>query len=126
MILSQIIARTTFFFASSCEKKAVKLHNIKSATDSRLKGFVLDATLSVMSQPPVISPEQRLPALHRMIDDLPAEELLIVEMVLARLEMDRLWKEVREGFDADWAAGRYEKIDEVIREARESLKSHAA
>ncbi len=61
-----------------------------------------------------------------MIDDLPVEELLIVERVLARLEMDRLWKEVREGFDTDWADGRYDRIDEVIREVRESLKSHAA
>ncbi|MFZ9937819.1 MAG: hypothetical protein ACO3JG_12305 [Luteolibacter sp.] len=47
--------------------------------------------------------EQRLPALPRMIDELPAEELELVEQVLARLGMDRLWKEVREGFDADWA-----------------------
>lgn len=61
-----------------------------------------------------------------MLDDLPAEELLVVEQVLARLEMDRLWKEVREGFEADWAAGQYDRIDEVIREVRERLKSHAA
>jgi hypothetical protein len=40
--------------------------------------------------------------------------------------MDRLWKEVREGFDNDWTTGKYEKLDEVIREVRESLKSHAA
>jgi hypothetical protein len=40
--------------------------------------------------------------------------------------MDRLWKEVREGLGADWAAGKYEKIDEVIREVRENLKTHAA
>jgi hypothetical protein len=70
--------------------------------------------------------EQRLPALHRMIDELPAEELEVVEQVLARLEMDRLWKEVREGFDADWTAGKYERIDEVIREVRKSLKPDAA
>ena len=70
--------------------------------------------------------EQRLPALHRMIDELPAEDLELVEQVLARLEMDRLWKEVRKGFDADWAAGKYDKIDEVIREVREKLKTHAA
>jgi len=107
-------------------KKEVNSHNAKQTADSRLKCLVLDATLSVMSQPPAISPEQRLPALHRMIDDLPTEELLIVELVLARLEMDRLWKEVREGFDADWKAGQYERIDEVIREVRASLKSHAA
>jgi len=61
-----------------------------------------------------------------MIDDLPDEELQVAELVLARLEMDRLWKEVREGFDNDWASGKYEKLDEVIREVRESLKTHAA
>jgi hypothetical protein len=70
--------------------------------------------------------EERLPALHRMIDELPPEELELVEQVLARLEMDRLWKEVREGFGQDWDSGKYDRIDEVIREVRESLKTHAA
>ena len=79
-----------------------------------------------MNRQPSTSREQRLPALHRMIDDLPDEDLRVAELVLARLEMDRLWKEVREGFDNDWAAGKYEKLDEVIREVRESLKPHAA
>ena len=71
-------------------------------------------------------PEQRLPLLHKMIDDLPPEELEVVEHVLGRLEMDRLWKDVREGFSSDWEAGKYEKLDEVIREVRQSLKPHAA
>jgi hypothetical protein len=79
-----------------------------------------------MNQPSVMPREQRLPALHRMIDDLPDDDLRIAELVLARLEMDRLWKDVREGFGNDWASGNYEKLDEVIREVRESLKSHAA
>jgi len=69
---------------------------------------------------------ERRPALHRMLDALPVEELELVEQVLARLEMDRLWKEVREGFDADWEAGKYSRIDEVIREVRESLNKHVA
>lgn len=64
--------------------------------------------------------------LHKMIDDLPADELVIVEHVLARLEMDRLWKEVRDGFGADWATGKYERLDEVIKNVRESLKPNAA
>jgi hypothetical protein len=61
-----------------------------------------------------------------MIDELPSEELEVVEQVLARLEMDRLWKVVREGFDKDWKAGKYDRIDEVIREVRDRLKNHAA
>ena len=79
-----------------------------------------------MSQPLSMPPEQRLPLLHKMIDDLPADELEIVEQVLARLEMDRLWKEARGGFETDWAAGKYARLDEVIQEVRDSLKPHAA
>jgi hypothetical protein len=79
-----------------------------------------------MNQPPAMPRERRLPVLHRMIDDLQDEYLRVAELVLARLEMDRLWKEVREGFDNDWAAGKYEKLDQVIREVRQSLKTHAA
>lgn len=91
-----------------------------------MKTRVLDAIVSHVNQQPTIPQEQRLPSLHRMIDDLPADDLEIVELVLIRLEMDRLWKEVREGFDKDWASGKYDRIDEVIREVRESLKPHAA
>lgn len=79
-----------------------------------------------MNQMPSIPPEQKRPILHRMIEELPAEELELVEHVLGRLEMDRLWKETREGFEKDWVAGKYEKLDEVIREVRASLKTHAA
>lgn len=74
----------------------------------------------------VISREQKLPVLHRMIDDLSADELVILELVLARLEMDKLWKDVREGFTEDWETGKYQRVDEVIREVRDSLKSNAA
>lgn len=70
--------------------------------------------------------EQRLPALHRLIDQLSPEELEIVEQVLARLEMDRLWKEVRQDFDADWAVGKYDRLDEVIRQVRDDLRNSAA
>lgn len=78
-----------------------------------------------MKPSPATAKELRLPALHRLIDGLPPEELEVVEQVLARLEMERLWKEVREGFNADWAAGKYDRIDEVIREVRKSLNTNA-
>lgn len=91
-----------------------------------MKSPILNATSTQMEPSSATAKEQRLPALHRLIDELPPEELEIVEQVLARLEMKRLWKEVREGFDTDWAAGKYDKIEEVIREVRESLKTHAA
>ena len=71
-------------------------------------------------------PEQKRPLLHKMIDELPAKDFDLVEQVLARLEMERLWGELREGFEADWSAGKYEKLDEVIREVRGGGESNAA
>ena len=72
------------------------------------------------------APEMKRPALHKLIDELPAEELDLVEHLLARLEMERLWKDVREGFTADWEAGKYTRMDEIIKEVRADLKQRAA
>lgn len=71
-------------------------------------------------------PEQKRPVLHKLIDALPAEELELVERLLARLEMDRLWKEVSEGFTQDWTEGKYGRLDEIIREVRADLSQRAA
>jgi hypothetical protein len=79
-----------------------------------------------MNEPVIFSPEQKRPLLHELIDALPAEELELVERVLARLEMDRLWKEVREGFTADWAEGKFARLDGIIGEVRADLRMRSA
>lgn len=70
--------------------------------------------------------ELKRPALHKLIDELPAEELELVERLLARLEMDRLWKETQEGFTQDWTDGKYAGLDNIIQEVRADLKQRAA
>ncbi len=72
------------------------------------------------------NPEVLRPLLHQRIDELPVEELDLVERVLARLEMDRLWQQVQEGFTQDWADGKYTRLDDIIREVRSTLKAQAA
>lgn len=79
-----------------------------------------------MSEPVTFSPEQKRPVLHELIDALPAEELELVERLLARLEMDRLWKDVREGFTQDWAEGKFARLDEIIGEVRADLRTRSA
>ncbi len=79
-----------------------------------------------MSEPVTVSPDQKRPVLHELIDALPAEELELVERLLARLEMDRVWKKVREGFTRDWADGKFERLDEIIGEVRADLKKRSA
>ena len=66
------------------------------------------------------------PALLKKIETLPDEDAAVIEKILARLEMDRLWKEVREGFAEDWAEGKYDRLDEIIREVRADLRRPAA
>ena len=70
--------------------------------------------------------ERKRPALHKLIDELPAEELDLVEHVLARLEMDRLWRKVQEGFTQDWAESKYAQLDEIIQNVRAELKQRTA
>ena len=65
-------------------------------------------------------------ALLKRIQSLPDEDAAVVEHVLARLELDRLWKEVRAGFAGDWKDGKYHRLDEVIREVRADLRRTAA
>lgn len=81
--------------------------------------------LGAMS-PTLTTSERKRPALHKLIDELPAEELDLVEHVLARLEMDRLWRKVQEGFTHDWAAGKYAQLDEIIQNVRAELKQRTA
>jgi hypothetical protein len=69
---------------------------------------------------------KKRPVLHQRIDELPEEELDLVERVLVRLEMDRLWQQVQEGFTQDWATRKYDRLDEVIREVRRELKQRVA
>lgn len=74
-----------------------------------------------MSESVTFSAEQKRPVLHQLIDALPAEELELVEKLLARLEMDRLWKDLREEFTRDWADGKFSRLDEIISEVRADL-----
>ena len=79
-----------------------------------------------MSELVTYSPEQQRPVLHELIDALPAEELELVERLLARFKMDRLWKDVREGFTQDWTEGNFAWLDEIIEEVRTDLRERGA
>ncbi len=73
-----------------------------------------------------IPPPSKRPALHQKIDNLTDDEIELVDQVLARLEMDRVWKEMRSGFDQDWTSGKYGRLEEVLSEVRAEMKLKAA
>jgi hypothetical protein len=70
--------------------------------------------------------EQKRPALHKLIDELPETDLEVVERLLARMGIERLWGALREGFTQDWANGNYERLDEIILEVRADFRQRAA
>ncbi len=57
---------------------------------------------------------------------MPDEDLALVEHLLERVEMDRLWHETRGDFAQDWAEGRYDRLDQIVQEARAELQRKAA
>jgi hypothetical protein len=74
----------------------------------------------------LFSHEQKWSVLYELLNALPAEELQLVERVLTRLEIDRLWKNVREVFTQDWEQGKFARLDGIIGEVRADLRKRIA
>lgn len=80
------------------------------------------STLSV--QP--IDPNELRPLLHAEVDKLRVENLWVLHRVAMELELDEVTDRLNAGFDADRAAGKLERLPEIIREARASLHARQA
>jgi hypothetical protein len=74
----------------------------------------------------LLSHEQKWPVLYELLNVLPAEELQLLERVLTRLEMDRLWKNVRDVFTQDWEHGKFARLDGIIGEVLADLSKRSA
>ena len=56
------------------------------------------------------------------LEHLRTEDLALVHRILLECEKQRLWKEFSNGMGEDWAAGKYDRLDEIIREARAAIR----
>lgn len=68
-------------------------------------------------------PKNLRPELIRRIEDLPEEDLLLVNEVLLHAEKDRLWREISTEAEAERLSGRWDRLTEIIQEARARLRS---
>ena len=68
-------------------------------------------------------PSELRPLLHEEIDRLRDENLLLLHRVAMELELDEVTERLDEEFDKGRAEGKLERLPEILREARESLRS---
>ena len=68
-------------------------------------------------------PNELRPLLHAEVDRLRDENLLVLHRVALELELDEVTERLNEGFDADRAAGKLDRVPEIIRAARTAIRS---
>lgn len=56
------------------------------------------------------------------LDRLPDEGVAVLHDLAQELELRAAWADFSEGMAQDWAAGKYDKLDEALQEARAALR----
>ena len=69
----------------------------------------------------VLEPKQLRPQIIQRIEALDDEGLLLVHRALLIVEKERLWHELSAEAEQDLRAGKLDRLDEIIREARAEL-----
>ena len=67
-------------------------------------------------------PKQVRELLHGEIERLEGENLVLLHRVALMLELDELSGRLDAGFDGDREKGTFERLPEIIKEARKSLR----
>jgi hypothetical protein len=65
-----------------------------------------------------VPPEQLKPVLHEKIERMGGEQLSLLNRVLLQLEVEERADRLSEAFDKDHAAGRWQRVAELVREFR--------
>lgn len=70
-----------------------------------------------------LAPKELRSLLHAGIDRLEDEQLHQAHRVLLEMELAEVTERLDTGFDEDRAAGKLERLPEIIREARAALRA---
>lgn len=70
-----------------------------------------------------LDPVQIRPLLHAEIDRLGDDSLRLLHRIALQLELEEVTARLDEGFDADRAAGKLDRLPEIIREARAAIRA---
>ena len=69
----------------------------------------------------VLEPKKLRPELIQRVEAMDDESLLVLHRVLFIVEKERLWRELAAEAEEDRRSGKFERLPELIREARAEL-----
>lgn len=75
---------------------------------------------------PPIDPVQIRPLLHAEIDRLGDENVAVLHRIAMELELEEVTRRLDDAFDEARAAGKFERLPEIIREARAAIRARNA
>ena len=70
----------------------------------------------------VLEPKKLRPEIIQRVEAMDDESLLVLHRVLLIVEKERLWRELAAEADQDRRSGKFERLPEIIREARAELR----
>jgi hypothetical protein len=69
-----------------------------------------------------LEPQKLRPEIIQRVEAMDDESLLLLHRLLLRLEKERLWRELSAEAEADRRSGKFDRLSEVVREARAELR----
>ncbi len=70
----------------------------------------------------VLEPHKLRPEIIQRVEAMDDESLLLLHRLLLRLEKERLWRELSAEAEADRRSGKFDRLSDVVREARAELR----
>ena len=70
----------------------------------------------------VLEPQKLRPEIIQRVEAMDDESLLLLHRLLLRLEKERLWRELSAEAEADRRSGKFDRLSDVVREARAELR----
>jgi hypothetical protein len=70
----------------------------------------------------VLQPQKLRPEIIQRVEAMDDESLLLLHRLLVRLEKERLWRELSAEAEADRRSGRFDRLSDVVRDARAELR----
>jgi hypothetical protein len=70
----------------------------------------------------VLEPKKLRPEIIQRIEAMDDESLLLLHQVLLHVEKARLWEELSSEAETDRAAGKFDRLPQIIQEARAELR----
>ena len=65
-----------------------------------------------------MEPEKLRPELHQRIDRMDSEQLELLHRIVLKLELEQVADELHHAFDAARTEGKFDRLDEIIRDVR--------